>query len=156
MPDTRTPAQRARYRARRRRQVLDRWLPLWLVVPVMLVLLLATLPLTLPVVAVLHWRDGRRLRAAVLLADCAVCGARLGQAALDRAEAVRAERMAAFRQAHPNVIPRIPPSADAVCAACGAEYRFPCRAPDVQPARVKAASPTSQRPGCGAAGFTRR
>ena len=124
MADTRTPAQLARYRARRRRQFWDRWLPLWLVVPLGMVLLLFSLPITLPVVAALLHRDKRRLAAAVAHTDCAACGTRLGRAALDRAEAMRAERMAAFRDACAGGIPRVPKSADAVCAWCGAEYDF--------------------------------
>lgn len=104
---------------------MGRWLPLWLVVPVLMMVILFTLPIILPMVAVLQWRDERRLRAAVRHAACPACGALLGLAALDRAKKVQAEYLATFRLAHPyGIIPRIPPPADAVCAVCGVECDF--------------------------------
>ena len=97
-----------------------------LVMVLVLLLLLATLPvsgpLLLALVAALHARHRRRLRAAADRTSCVGCGRLLGRAAVDAADVGWTGHMAELRRRHPHSFLRVVRFLYARCTACGTGY----------------------------------
>jgi RNase P subunit RPR2 len=55
---------------------------------------------------------------------CTDCGAIIGDAGVDRADALWHEHMKTLMAQNPHVRMRVARDLDAVCTACGARYRF--------------------------------
>lgn len=92
--------------------------------PLLILVFLLSLPILLPVVG---WQMARANRRKAALAGhwpCARCGVPLGQAALDRADAVFEAHAAALFAENAGIRRRIVRDLDACCTACGAGHRF--------------------------------
>ncbi len=114
--------QRA-WRRLRRRARRSRWL-FGLLVLVVATVLIVSLPVLLPLVAVLHVRDLRRRRSATEAFACVQCGAVLGAAALERADAEWAGHLARLHREHPGCTFRLVRDLHAICTRCDTPYRY--------------------------------
>lgn len=119
-------------------------MPTWLAVPLAVgavLLVLLTFPVSLPLMALLHALDARRLRAAVLRTRCIRCGAVLGQASLDAADAAWAAELADMHRRFPGArLRRVVRHCHALCTACGTEYGWDERDRTLRPLPVPSAS----------------
>ena len=96
----------------------------WLRVPLIVVLFVVTLPVALPIALVQHRLiEGRRRRRAEQT-PCVQCGAGLGKAALDRADAAWSEHLAKWHREHPQMRFRMVRQVWAICAQCGQEFGY--------------------------------
>lgn len=95
----------------------------WLAALALGVLMLS--PVLIPISLAAHWFQLRRMRRAALDFVCLSCGETLGPASLERADAEWAELMREAGERNPLVIRRrMVRGADAICARCGARYKF--------------------------------
>lgn len=95
--------------------------------PLLVLIILIAFPVAVPI-ALLSWIwDLRRMRAAAERTHCERCGAVLGAASLQSADAEWAKRFAARQDAASMVKLRMVRSLWAVCAGCGAEYDYDFR-----------------------------
>lgn len=86
--------------------------------------LLLALPLLAPAILLDDWIRTRRRRAYVQKAPCPVCGAVLGVAALDLADAALAREGAARAMRTPGLRVRMVRVLAAICPTCGARLRW--------------------------------
>ena len=87
-------------------------------------LLLLGLPILLPIAGLLHALDVRRRRRLAAGFPCLDCGEVLGRAALDRGDAAWTVHVAELWREHPGIRFRLVREVDAMCARCGAAYRY--------------------------------
>jgi hypothetical protein len=95
--------------------------------PLLVLIILIAFPVAVPI-ALLSWIwDLRRMRAVAERTHCERCGAVLGAASRQSADAEWAKRFAARQDAGSMMRLRMIRSLWAVCAACGAEYDYDFR-----------------------------
>jgi hypothetical protein len=92
--------------------------------PLLVLMILIAFPVTIPIGIVSWMWDRRRMRAVAERTHCERCGATLGVAALQSAEAEWTKRVAALQDARPTMRFRMIRSLWAVCAVCGAEFNY--------------------------------
>jgi hypothetical protein len=92
--------------------------------PLLVLIILLASPVAIPIAIVSWIRDHRRMRAVAEQTHCEHCGATLGAASLQRADAEWSKRAAARLHAWPDIRMRMVRKLWAICAACGAEYDY--------------------------------
>lgn len=92
--------------------------------PLLLLVILLAAPVAFPFAMVSWIRDHRRMRAVAEQTPCQNCGATLGAASLQRADAKWSKLVAAKLKARPDIRLRMVRKLWAICAACGAEYDY--------------------------------
>ena len=96
-------------------------------VPVAIICMVAgtlLLPVLLPVAWMQHASEKRRMQAAARQTTCMKCGGLLTDESLTRAVNLWAARMAKLQRDHPTTRFRVVCPCDAVCIACGQEYKW--------------------------------
>lgn len=96
----------------------------WLHITLCMVALVVSLPVAFPVAMIQHARAERRKKRRALEARCARCGAVLGQAALDRADAEWSAHLEKLFRENPGIRFRLVREVAAVCVVCGQSYRY--------------------------------
>ncbi len=96
-------------------------------VPVAIVCMVAgilLLPVLVPVAWMQHASEKRRMQAAARQTICIECGCLLTDGSLTRAVDLWRAYMAKLQRDHPTMLFRVVRPYDAVCLACGLEYKW--------------------------------
>jgi hypothetical protein len=94
----------------------------YVIIPLGFVLMLLCLPVILPIAAISSKRDAQRLRHAADETNCAGCGVALGQKAVELADKLCSEQVAALRLKYPFSMLRLARHVYAICTNCGERY----------------------------------
>jgi hypothetical protein len=87
--------------------------------------IVAALPVLIPVVAVMQWRDGRRLRAKARSFACLTCHRNLGDEAVALADKAWGDYMSALHwRPEQGIRRRVVRHIHAVCPHCGTQYQL--------------------------------
>jgi hypothetical protein len=87
--------------------------------------IVAALPVLIPVVAVMQWRDGRRLRAKARSFPCVTCHRNLGDEAVALADKAWGEHMSELHwRPEQGIRRRVVRYIHAVCPHCGTQYQL--------------------------------
>jgi hypothetical protein len=93
------------------------------------------LPVILPVIALLTWRDSRRMKREARQTHCRRCGRLLGDEAIELGETAWRERMSELHwRPEWGIRRRILRKIHAVCINCGAAYEFVAKTRQFVPA----------------------
>ncbi len=96
-------------------------------VPVTMICMVAgilLLPVLVPVAWMQHASEKRRMQAAARQTTCTECGCLLTDESLTRAEDLWSAYMEKWQRDHPTMRFRVVRPYDAVCFACGQEYKW--------------------------------
>ena len=96
----------------------------WLYITLCVVALIVSFPVAFPVAMIQHTRAERRKKQRVLQAPCAHCGAALGTAAIERADAEWSTHLDKLFRENPGIRFRLVRTVNAVCTACGQSHRY--------------------------------
>jgi hypothetical protein len=95
--------------------------------PLLVLIILIASPVAIPTAIVSWIRDHRRMRAVAERTHCESCGATLGAASQQSADAQWSKRVAARLHARPDIRIRMVRKLWAICSTCGAEYDYDFR-----------------------------
>ncbi len=96
----------------------------WLYITLCMAALIVSLPVAFPMAMIQHTRAERRRKRRVFQAPCARCGAVLGTAAIERADAEWSAYLDKLFRENPGIRFRLVRRVHAVCVACGQSHHY--------------------------------